>query len=150
MHAGLDAVGFGSRTMVRRASSKKGDQLEERRVVADTWVIDMRHYLDEGGDLPDLPNRVLILALYFGSIVAWMTSHAGATMHPTNVICRRRPGRRQCIGEIFASYEGDPPRIAWSCPLCGDNGFIHGWEDTIWDRGAWRRPQPRPSRPSPN
>ena len=117
----------------------------EGQVMADTWVIDMRHYLDEDGDLPDLPNRVMILALYFGSIVAWMTSHA-EEVQPTNVICRRRPRRRQCIGEIFASFETDPFEIAWSCPLCGDNGVIRGWEDTIWDREAWRRPPRSPSR----
>ena len=38
------------------------------------WVVDMRHYLDEEtGDLPDgLPTPVLNLALFFGSIVAWV------------------------------------------------------------------------------
>jgi hypothetical protein len=25
-------------------------------------------------------------------------------------------------------------RIVWHCPLCGDNGLIHGWEDTPWER----------------
>jgi hypothetical protein len=37
-----------------------------------TWVVDMRHYLDEEtGDLPDsVPGPVLNLALFFGSIVA--------------------------------------------------------------------------------
>jgi len=41
------------------------------------WVVDMRHYLDEEtGDLPDaLPTRVLNLALFFGSIIAWVTDH---------------------------------------------------------------------------
>ena len=24
--------------------------------------------------------------------------------------------------------------IEWHCALCGDNGLIHGWEDTPWDR----------------
>jgi hypothetical protein len=35
----------------------------------------MRHYLDEQtGDLPDgLPTPVLNLALFFGSIVVWVT-----------------------------------------------------------------------------
>lgn len=41
------------------------------------WVVDMRHYLDEEtGNLPDgLPTPVLNLALFFGSIVAWVTDH---------------------------------------------------------------------------
>jgi hypothetical protein len=24
--------------------------------------------------------------------------------------------------------------IEWRCPLCGDNGLIHRWEDIPWDR----------------
>ena len=38
--------------------------------MGNTWVVDMRHYLDEKtGDLPDsLPGRVSSLALFFGSI----------------------------------------------------------------------------------
>ena len=114
--------------------------------MADTFVIDMRHYLDEDGDLGDLPSRVMKLALYFGSIVAWVTSHA-EEVQPTNVICRRKPRRRQCTGEIFASFVDNPFGVAWSCPFCGDNGFIYGWEETIWDRGEWRG---RQASPSPN
>ena len=41
------------------------------------WVVDMRHYLDEDtGDLPEaIPERVLSLAVFFGSIVAWVIDH---------------------------------------------------------------------------
>ena len=110
-----------------------------------TWVVDMRHYLDETGSLGDMPSRVVHLALYFGSIVAWMTSHPDGAQ-PTNVVCRRSPGRRPCTGEIAASYEDDRSVIAWACPFCGDKGFIHGWEGTMWDRGARRWGQGRPCR----
>lgn len=106
--------------------------------MGNTWITDMRHYLDEAGSLGDMPSRVVSLALYFGSIVAWMTSHSDDTVQPTNVICRRRPGRRPCMGELFASFRDDPFGIDWSCPFCGDNGFIYGWEETMWDRGVWR------------
>ena len=45
--------------------------------MGNTWIVDMRHYLDEEtGDLPEsLPTPVLNLALFFGSIVAWVTDH---------------------------------------------------------------------------
>lgn len=47
----------------------------------------MRHYLDEEtGDLPDgLPTPVLNLALFFGSIVAWVTDHLPHGDWHTNV-----------------------------------------------------------------
>jgi len=103
------------------------------------WVTDMRHYLDETGSLGQMPNQALSLALHFGAIVGWMTSHPDEAMQPTNVNCRRSPGHRRCVGDICASFTEDPFGIAWFCPLCGDNGFIYGWEGTPWDRKVWRR-----------
>jgi hypothetical protein len=96
----------------------------------------MRHYLDEStGDLPDsLPARILNLALFFGSIVAWVTDHLPGGDWQTNVPCRRSPGRKRCLGEIIAQLDSRPGYIAWQCPVCGDNGLIHGWEDTLWNR----------------
>jgi hypothetical protein len=96
----------------------------------------MRHYLDERtGDLPDeIPERFLSLALFFGTIVAWVTDHLPHGDPLTNVPCRRRPGRRRCRGELIAELERAKGYIVWHCPFCGDNGVIHGWEDTPWDR----------------
>ena len=100
------------------------------------WVVDMRHYLDEEtGDLPDgLPATVLTLALYFGSIVAWVTDHLLHEDWHTNVPCRRSPGRRRCLGDIMAELNRTSGYISWQCPVCGDNGLIHGWETTLWNR----------------
>jgi hypothetical protein len=96
----------------------------------------MRHYIDdETGDLPEvIPERVLSLAVFFGAIVAWVTDHLPEGDPLTNVPCRRSPGRRRCRGEIAAELDRTSGHIVWQCPLCGDNGLIHGWEDTPWDR----------------
>ena len=51
----------------------------------------------------------------------------------TNVPCGS-PGRRGCGGEIVAELDKASGHIVWHCPLCGDNGLIHGWRDTTWDR----------------
>ena len=107
------------------------------RKTGDTWVADMRHYLDEEGCLGDMPTPALNLALHFGAIVAWMTSHLPVKAEPTNVVCRRRPGRRRCRGEIYAGFGMDLQAIEWYCPECGDNGLIYGWEGSPWDRGVW-------------
>ena len=108
-----------------------------KRILKPTgWVVDMRHYLDdETGDLPSaIPERVLSLAIFFGAIVAWVTDHLPEGDEYTNVPCRRSPGRRRCRGEIIAELDRTSGYIVWRCPLCGDNGSIHGWEDTPWDR----------------
>jgi hypothetical protein len=31
--------------------------------------------------------------------------------------------------------------IVWQCPICGDYGLIHGWEDTLWNRQGGTRPE---------
>lgn len=105
----------------------------------DTWITDLRHYVNECGELPEaLPGPALKLALFVGSIAAWMTATAcldGRTSR-TNVICRRSPRRRPCPGEIVASAGTSAEGIFWECPLCGDRGRISGWEGTLWDRRA--------------
>ena len=113
------------------------DPVSTRRSVRPAgWVMDMRHYLDEKtGDLPEaIPVRVLTLAVFFGAIVAWVTDHLPQGDWLTNVPCRRSPGRRRCRGDIVAELDQASAHIVWHCPLCGDNGLIHGWEATLWDR----------------
>jgi hypothetical protein len=105
------------------------------RRIGGTWATDMRHYLDASGAIPeDLPGPALNLALFLGSIVAWVTSGGSSADPRTNVPCRRNPGRRRCPGEILASLEADGSSIVWDCPACGDNGVALGWEGTPWDR----------------
>ena len=102
--------------------------------MGDTWITDMTHYLDDTGRLGTMPGPALNIALFLGSIVAWVSTHASGDCGRTNVVCRRTPGRRRCVGEIVATLAPESARIMWRCPVCGDNGLIHGWEGTRWDR----------------
>ena len=102
---------------------------------ARTWVTDLRHFLDEEtGDFPEgIPGAALNRGVFFGSIVAWVTDHHPEGEPHTNVPCWRSPGRRRCRGEIIAELRATS-EIEWQCSLCGENGVIRGWEDTLWDR----------------
>jgi len=103
--------------------------------MGNTWVTDMRHFLDEEGLLAEaLPARGMNIALFLGSIVGWVTSHPQGTYEWTNVPCRRSPGHKRCLGEIIASLDSSSEAITWECRMCGDNGIISGWQDTTWDR----------------
>ena len=42
--------------------------------------------------------------------------------------------RRRYLGEIVAEFDSAPGHVVWQCPVCGDNGLIHGWEHTLWNR----------------
>ena len=103
-----------------------------------TWVIDLRHYLsEETDDLAAMQGPALNCAMFFTSIVAWVTDHNLDGDPHTNVWCMRRPGRKRCMGEIMAELRAESGEIVWHCPWCNENGVVCGWEHTLWDR---RRP----------
>lgn len=100
-----------------------------------SYVIDLRHFLDQKGEIPEnIPGPALSIGLFFGSIVGWVTTHQERPKVRTNVPCRRSPGRRRCLGIVLAGFDSDGSTIIWQCPVCHDNGFIRGWENTLWDR----------------
>lgn len=115
------------------APNARGEQ-KDRSWTGDTWITDMRHFLDESGAMPEMPGPALSLALFLGAIVAWVTSGRMAADERTNVPCRRIPGRRRCRGVIEAALAADGETVLWRCPVCGDNGKTRGWEETPWDR----------------
>ena len=99
--------------------------------MSDTWIIDLRHFLTPTGAIADFPPRGRCLAEYFASIVMDATTNLD---DPPTVQCRRRPGHRRCQG-IVMSYPtvDEHDSIQWYCPICGDNGMITGWQNTLWD-----------------
>ncbi len=99
--------------------------------MGNTWIVDVRHYLDQSGALADMPTPARRLAEYFVSIVVDATANLD---DEPSVHCRRRPGRRPCTGIIMSHPSADElERIHWRCPVCHDNGFINGRQDTLWD-----------------
>jgi len=103
--------------------------------VGNTWVTNMLHYLDEDGAFTLGPGPARRLAEYQGSIVEAVTSRPADEDWMTTIQCRRRPGHVRCIAPIIAGYAQDnPTAIVWGCPLCGDEGYISGWQETLWDK----------------
>ena len=107
--------------------------------MGDTWVTDMRHFLNEKGVFPnDLPKPALNLANHIAIIIQIATSQdASAGDTATTGRCRRRPSHKRCDGYIVAFIQDDH-RIRWFCQSCDDNGYISGWEGTIWDLRQWQ------------
>jgi len=99
--------------------------------MADTWITDLTHFLEDGRLPQELPGAALRLVEYLGRIVAAVT---GAEPDDSlGVCCRRRPGRRPCPGEIAGYIVPESNAICWRCLVCGDNGLISKWENTVWD-----------------
>ena len=99
--------------------------------MANTWIVDIRHYLNEAGAFADMPKPARLLAEYFASVVVDATSNLE---EEPSVRCRRRPGRRRCSGIVMSYPDADElNRIYWYCPVCDDKGLISGWQNTLWD-----------------
>lgn len=98
-------------------------------------ITNLGHFLDENGAIPDeIPGPARKIALFLGSITGWVTINPATRSNESNVPCRRNSGRGRCAGTIFVHLEADGVAIVWECPVCSDNGIIHGWEGSMWDR----------------
>lgn len=97
-------------------------------------MTDMRHYLNEDGQLEDLPGEALNLVYFLGSVVAWMTRIRPRSLERTNLHRERRPGHVRCSADICAEFDGEA--IMWLCVLCGAAGAIRGWQNSHWDRSV--------------
>ena len=84
--------------------------------MANTYVTDLRHYLDDSEDLADMPGPALNLAMVLTSVVAWATDHEPESVLPTNVWCWRRPGGKRCRGELVADLSRAPRRSSGTVP----------------------------------
>jgi hypothetical protein len=100
--------------------------------MADTWMINLRHYMDDDGRICEMTGPTRALLDYMGSIVVLATTEADLTSGAA-VRCRRKPKRKPCAGVIEYLIDPEDNAIVWSCSECGDNGTISSWEGTIWD-----------------
>jgi hypothetical protein len=96
-------------------------------------VCDLRHFLDMPDTAPAPARR---LATQLAAIVRAATARRAGSGWCTAVGCTKRPGRRPCEGFIlvFRHANGE---IAWSCNACGDEGRLHGWEDSPTDLSSF-------------
>lgn len=105
-----------------------------------TSVDDITHYLDERTGLPSMDllpgpafRRAAFLIAIIEAVTAGWNEIVGMPL-PTVVRCRQRPGRRPCAGSIDAACsEEHPDHIVWTCPICTDHGYIHGYRGSAFD-----------------
>ena len=108
--------------------------------MGNTWITNIQHFLDEKGELGDLPKPAFNLANHVISIIEEVTrGNDDNEPQEIDVQCRRRPKRKKCTGTIIAYINKENPgEIMWFCPFCDDNGVITGWESTIYNNVGYR------------
>jgi hypothetical protein len=101
--------------------------------MGDTWIPSLAHILDESGAIAAPKGPARKLAEHIVAIVA-MASRPEIDPPPEyRVRCRRRPGRKPCLGMINVNLDPETANIVWWCPVCHDNGKIRNWKGSMWD-----------------
>jgi hypothetical protein len=96
-------------------------------------IADLTYFLAPDGSIGTKDGPALRLADYLTKIVVAATSSTQAQSGTTVVHCRKRPNRRPCSGEIVTYIDPETKQIIWCCPVCGDQGSISHWKDSLWD-----------------
>jgi hypothetical protein len=96
-----------------------------------SWIIDLRHFLDDAG-LPvgGPPGR---LAAYWCQLIEAATARRDGAWGGSAVRCRRSPRRVRCTGYVRVRRSDATETVEWECATCGDRGVISGWVETAWD-----------------
>jgi hypothetical protein len=100
--------------------------------MADVLFTNLTHFLDERGRIGPASGPARRIAEHVLAIVAATSDSPVAAHCETGLPCRRRPRHRPCPGRIESVVAPDS-QIEWWCPVCNDQGFISGWQDTLWD-----------------
>ncbi len=94
------------------------------------YITDITHYLDETGELAEMPGPARKLASFLVLLID-ATSQVGPVRNfDTNIRCRMDA----CKGSIRTSLTSLDEEISWHCPDCGHNGVIRNWQGTKWDQ----------------
>jgi hypothetical protein len=128
------------------ATSHDIEQVDDLPWLATFYVTDLRHF--EGVELdPTAPAEAVRLARYLGRIVRAGTAVPAPVVLSTALACRRRPGRKPCLGRLRVERTDASSRIGWQCPVCGEGGTIEGWQGSIYDLSGleWPDESPRAS-----
>jgi hypothetical protein len=98
-------------------------------------IVDIRHWLDEHGELPLDNLQVRRKALRIAQLI-----EAGGPLEPghlreTLVACSLRPNRKPCMGLLWVEKTEDELIQAY-CLICKrEEILISGWQDTVWANG---------------
>ncbi len=95
-----------------------------------TYRTNMRHCLDDKGEIVGTPLPARRLACFLALIIESTTSARSADYEDTGIRCRKRG----CRGSILSRLIEDTGEIGWCCPACGHNGLIVSWQNTKWDQ----------------
>ncbi len=93
------------------------------------YVIDIRHYLNDKGDIEPAKGPARKMADFITSVIAH-ASDVGRLENAPGPLCFRCRKRDNC--RVLAGVMDDET-VAWHCPACGTEGHISNWQGTFWN-----------------
>jgi hypothetical protein len=112
--------------------------------------VDIRHWLDERGELPLDNLQVRRRALRIAQLIEAGGPLQMGQLRETLVACSSRPNRKACLGLLWVEKSQDE-RICAYCVVCKrEEILISGWQDTIWANGPMEPASPEMLVPSHN
>ncbi len=83
-----------------------------------TYVTDITHYLDEAGELAQIPRPARRLASFLTLLIEAATGAPSAGEHDSRIRCLAK----DCRGTIRTSLPPGQVEILWRCQACGTKG----------------------------
>jgi hypothetical protein len=98
-------------------------------------IVDIRHWLDERGELPLDNLQVRRRALRVAQLIEAGGPLETGQVRETLVACSCRPHRKPCMGLLWVEKAMDE-RIWAYCLICKrEEIVISGWQHTMWAHG---------------
>ncbi|MGB2612986.1 MAG: hypothetical protein WBC80_28770 [Isosphaeraceae bacterium] len=120
-----------TRVLQRNARSTGEQPLSQPAAAVSTkYVTDITHYLDETGELAQLPGPARRLASFLTLLIEAATGAPSAGEHDSGIRCMVKA----CRGTIRTSLPPGQDEIYWRCQACGHNGVIRSWNNTKWNQ----------------
>jgi len=105
-------------------------------------IVDIRHWLDERGDLPRVNLQIRRQALRIAQLIEAGGPLETGQFRETLVACSCRPRRKPCLGLLWVEKAEDD-RIWAYCVACKrEEIWISGWQDTLWADGPMEPASP--------
>ena len=102
-------------------------------------ITDIRHFLDDDGNVPDLSVEAMNLLGFLTAVIEQASEKYDAPISFLENGCRCVVEGESCPGEVEVWVFAEDNRIGWECLECGDEGIITNWEGTRWDKRSYTR-----------
>jgi hypothetical protein len=102
-------------------------------------VTNIQHFLDDNGEVPDLPPEAQELLSFLAAVVQAATITYGQPMTLLEDLGHPVIGGTSCTGNLEVWVYAESNEIGWECLECGEEGIVTDWEGTAWDRRNYVR-----------